>query len=440
MKRLRCALAIAVVCGLVPFVVTAAPPVQLVITGAEADLDGGTVTIVGMNFGDDVPSVTLGGIELVVQTSTSESIVAELPAGLAVGSYLLTVSRGPATTQTSDFELTIGEVDDDGGIPPTATVTVSCPTETIGAALETPAIELTIEFTGTCVEDVVIARDRTTLRGTGADTVQGSVTVEGASNVTLEDFSVVNGRGVRVSNGSSANITRVSSTDSSATFGLGFVAAFSSNAVLTDVTARDNFFAGIASINSSHVRILGSVTVEQSTNTGIFVGGSSDLDSRASSLSSSDNGFSGLTVQSGGSAFLSTIDTSNNFVGINLVNGGVAAINGGTQTANIYGVYLDTGSTAEVRNLIVDGGGVTATGNSTLRASDVTVTGDPNPDFSVGVVIQSSHLLTFGGSIDNSVYLAEASDANFAAAPTINPGGLSCHPTAVAYGALSCPP
>ena len=66
------------------------------ITRAEADLDVMMVRIYGRNFlprRGALPDVTLARMPLVVQTVEDRYIEAWLPADIAPGSYLLTVSR-----------------------------------------------------------------------------------------------------------------------------------------------------------------------------------------------------------------------------------------------------------------------------------------------------------------------------------------------------------
>lgn len=324
--------------------------------------------------------------------------------------------------------------------PAQASVAVDCDSgETIGDALQTRAIELTVAFSGTCSETVEIVRDRTILHSDGSGTIDGSLTVRGATNVVLEDFTVSNARGLRVTDSSSARISRVASTDSG--LGLGFRIDMSSSAILTDVTALNNVFAGIAAINNSHVQLLGSVVASQSTNTGVFASDSSAIDSRASSLIADDNAYAGVFVQVGASASFSSLSSSNNgVVGLGLVDGGIATVQAGTISGNPYGVELDTGSTAELNGLTVTGGGVAVLGNSSLRARGISVVGTPHPDFGVGLVVQSSHLLIRGGSIDNSLYLAEGGEASFGFTPITLNGGLVCHSSAIAYNGQSCPP
>ena len=70
------------------------------------------VTITGRNFGNSAPTVKLAEAPIAVQSYdfSSQTLVANLPAGIAPGSYLLTVTAGGGQNQTADFNLTIGAV------------------------------------------------------------------------------------------------------------------------------------------------------------------------------------------------------------------------------------------------------------------------------------------------------------------------------------------
>ena len=145
-------------------------------------------------------------------------------------------------------------------------------------------------------------------------------------------------------------------------------------------------------------------------------------------------------MQTGATTFFTDVTVTNNgVIGIAAIDDGVVIANGGLVSGNYYGVDLDTGATAEVGSLVVDGGGVAVLGNSSLRAYGLTVTGTAHPDFGSGVVVQGSHLLAFGGTVNNGLYLAEGGEGNFGHTPITINGGLSCAPSAIAYGGLSCP-
>jgi hypothetical protein len=79
-----------------------------VVFNATVDTTANTLTIAGVNFGAN-PTVTLGGSQqLSVQSFNSSQIVANLPANLAPGDYLLIVRFGNWTFAV--FEVTIGAV------------------------------------------------------------------------------------------------------------------------------------------------------------------------------------------------------------------------------------------------------------------------------------------------------------------------------------------
>jgi hypothetical protein len=84
---------------------------QLVIASAESDFGIGRIYIKGNNFGNEAPSVKLSGQELTLMSFTTESIDAVLPAGIAPGSYVLFVSRGPgneSNAKSASLDVTLG--------------------------------------------------------------------------------------------------------------------------------------------------------------------------------------------------------------------------------------------------------------------------------------------------------------------------------------------
>ncbi len=78
---------------------------QIVSAFATFDVPGDFLEIIGVGFDNGDPSVTLGGIALPVLNLDANNILAELPAGLPAGDYLLIVS----TVNSDDDD------DDDGG-------------------------------------------------------------------------------------------------------------------------------------------------------------------------------------------------------------------------------------------------------------------------------------------------------------------------------------
>jgi len=83
------------------------PTPQLRVTAASYDPGSETLSIFGVNFGTTRGVVTLNGFPLPVSTWTDSEIQALVSDQTGGGSYLLTVSRGPATTQFDAFSVTL---------------------------------------------------------------------------------------------------------------------------------------------------------------------------------------------------------------------------------------------------------------------------------------------------------------------------------------------
>jgi hypothetical protein len=82
-------------------------PQQLKVTAASFDAATETLDVYGVNFGTTRGVVTLNGFPLAVALWTDSEIHAVLSGDTGSGSYLLTVSRGPATTQFDAFSVTL---------------------------------------------------------------------------------------------------------------------------------------------------------------------------------------------------------------------------------------------------------------------------------------------------------------------------------------------
>lgn len=99
---------------------------QLVITGALVDFDAGTMEISGRNFGATLPFegvITLfvpsqGLVELTVLDFDvdSQQLLVDLPADVSTtpGTFLFTITTGPASIQFDAFDVTIGAVGPQG--------------------------------------------------------------------------------------------------------------------------------------------------------------------------------------------------------------------------------------------------------------------------------------------------------------------------------------
>lgn len=86
-------------------------------------------------------------------------------------------------------------------VPDQLTVSVDCGQgQSLNGALGTAAFQLTVQFTGTCAEDVLISRGRVTLAGADStativgtsDATHAALTIDGATGVALATFAVRN--------------------------------------------------------------------------------------------------------------------------------------------------------------------------------------------------------------------------------------------------------
>lgn len=114
-KRARHAGFAAIAGWLATSVVTGAQPApsrpQLVVASAMPDAASQTLTIAGGNFGNR-PFVTLDLVPLTVQVAIDTQIVASAPVDIMPsGTYLLTVSRGPAAAESASLQITLGAGD-----------------------------------------------------------------------------------------------------------------------------------------------------------------------------------------------------------------------------------------------------------------------------------------------------------------------------------------
>lgn len=93
-----------------------------VILNVTENTQGTQITIVGRDLGNATPKVALGGTALKVASSTSSNIIADLPAGIAPGAYLLSVSTGRGWHRIALFNATVGQIGPPGPAgPPGAT-------------------------------------------------------------------------------------------------------------------------------------------------------------------------------------------------------------------------------------------------------------------------------------------------------------------------------
>jgi hypothetical protein len=110
MRRILVLVGVAILCsGVALRAQSKNPPPQLVITSAAGDAVNDQIVINGVNFGAETGTATLQGIDLPIDSWTPTQIIASYAvAGAPPGTYLLVVSKGPSTTQSDAFNLTLG--------------------------------------------------------------------------------------------------------------------------------------------------------------------------------------------------------------------------------------------------------------------------------------------------------------------------------------------
>jgi nitrous oxidase accessory protein NosD len=160
----------------------------------------------------------------------------------------------------------------------------------------------TIRVTGTCVEQVSIKTDRITLDGQGAATLDGGggpvaefdgvLTIDGASGVTIQGFTVQNGpgEGILGTHGAAFSVRNTTVQDNGST---GVAVAEGSTAELTDCRILRNGL-GIDVYTQSSAVLKGSIRTNDNLTSGAEVNGTSILEIRGAQLEASRNGGFGL--------------------------------------------------------------------------------------------------------------------------------------------------
>lgn len=106
MRAASAALVLLMAGSAAPSAAQQAPP-PLVVSSAVPDPSGQTVTVIGANFGGR-PFVTLDLLPVPVQFAVDSQLVASVPVNqMPPGTYLLTVSRGPAATDSGSIPLIV---------------------------------------------------------------------------------------------------------------------------------------------------------------------------------------------------------------------------------------------------------------------------------------------------------------------------------------------
>jgi hypothetical protein len=188
--------------------------------------------------------------------------------------------------------------------PPTATVPVDCDAgDSITDALAHPAIDLTIEISGFCYEDVIIERSKVTLRG--SNPLQDGIRTS-PDDVLDQALNIFNTHEVFLEN--------LSFSDSR--FGL--------------------------AINNSAFVTLTNCRIENNLIVGLIVGGSGVISLNDSLVA--DNAGTGVLISNGGSLTSSNSDLLNNRDGIHIRIGSELTVLNSSVQANRRAIDMRTGS------------------------------------------------------------------------------------------------
>ena len=337
-----------------------------------------------------------------------------------------------------------------GPFPESLTVAVDCDAgDTIADALAQRADELRVEITGSCVEDVLIRRDRTTLVGVapGAEIVgspappvpgslvSGAVTVLGASRVTLADLTVRDGRrGVAILDGGAARLERLTVRDQ---IQHGVFLHGGSQAWVEDCSVVDNGGDGIGAWVSSSVILAFDATTVASRNgrVGVVVSGSSDVSGfQTSRLEADDNQF-GLAAQLSASVQGVGLVARGNDVGVWALLGGSISTGAEVRDSSEAGVYASDGGQVDIQGTVEDGGiwGVLGENDATV-AFRGTISGNP-----VGMTLDGTEAWIANATVTDPVELSFGTRVDFAGGNNFT-GGVSCDATVLVRGDVACPP
>ena len=164
----------------------------------------------------------------------------------------------------------------------------------------------TIRVTGTCVERVSIKTDRITLDGQGAAVLDGGggpiaefdgvVTIDGASGVTIQGFTVQNGpgEGILGTHGAAFSVRNTTVQDNG---GNGVAVAEGSTAELTDCSMLRNA-TGIDVFTQSSAVLKGAIRTNENLGNGADINGTSIIEIRGAQVEASRNGGVGLVAGS----------------------------------------------------------------------------------------------------------------------------------------------
>lgn len=186
--------------------------------------------------------------------------------------------------------------------------------DTLGAAVASADQEVVIEFSGTCTENITIARDRVTIRGAGdavlagaaVTPAQSAITIAaGARSISLSDFSVRGSakHGIEIVDGASAAVRNLRITGNTS---YGLLLTNGARATVVDSAFDANGRDGIGAWYASTIIIWGTNTASRNARAGLALSDGSVLTSDGASfdhvMTASENGSMAMFIQENSTA------------------------------------------------------------------------------------------------------------------------------------------
>lgn len=296
-----------------------------------------------------------------------------------------------------------GTVIRDEATPAEGSVPVRCDRgETIAKRLERERNErkLTIRFSGTCTEYLVIERDGVEIRGAGPGaTLIGGIRLIGSTRTVLENFTIRDnkelGGAIDVISGSSVRIKDVSV----------FNAADRGIQVLTGTADLENVLVdGVGAVGilfrGGHGTLKGTITTLNSPlEAGLILTGAANVFALPDAVIVSRKNVLGIVVQSNSTfetaGHTTVIANENSFAGLALLTQGVFTFGGPFEAKNngTFGLLVDEASSfspffnLETTTSLMGNGvaGAAVQRASTADISEATVSGNP-----IGVLVDGS--------------------------------------------------
>lgn len=327
------------------------------------------------------------------------------------------------------------------------TVTVDCDRgKSVNQALEDSADELIVQFHGTCHEDVVIRRDRTTLQGlaplaeiVGSEMPEipfgGAITVLGASRVKLADFAARDGRrGVSVLAGGSARLEQVVSRDHVRE---GLTVQEASQATVVECSFLDNGTDGVGVWSNSELELPFDSTLVASGNgrAGVLLSTGSGFQASSGARVEVDDNVFGVAMQIG--AALQAVDlraNGNSFIGVFVAFGSSFASPVEVRDSGVFGVAVTDRGFFDGGGPVIDNG---AFGVYAQHDATVTFSGAVSGHGSAGMLLDGTEAWIAGATVSDPVTLSFGTRVDFAGGNSFT-GGVACDGTVLTRGDVSC--